>query len=276
MSSESNDPHPLFEAPVELDETETWIVSYADLMTLLFGFFSMMFTYAYFDDNPNLIRINKELAKYFGGLYMDPNQKTDQTDPIHSKHLKSPLEAQPGSVEQGKDVVSKDAKQKLQFSPYSENLTLKQSKDGVEITFITTFMFDSGKADLLPPMLVQLRGLIDLVHAIKAPSRIIIEGHTDDNFMESSQFPSNWELSAARASAIVRLFQASGFRANQLSAIGYGESRPLYQNRTLEGEPIAENQRLNRRVVIKVLPLHPEDSGHLLEDTQTLEKTGSH
>jgi chemotaxis protein MotB len=82
---------------------------------------------------------------------------------------------------------------------------------------------------------------------------IKVEGYTDDNPIHSGVFPSNWELSSARAGAILRIFEKLGFEPFRLMAIGFGSSRPAYPNRDSNGKAIAENQSLNRRVVIKVI-----------------------
>jgi chemotaxis protein MotB len=85
-----------------------------------------------------------------------------------------------------------------------------------------------------------------------AAYRITVEGHTDDEPISSAQFPSNWELSAARAAAVVRFFAEHGIPANRLRAAGYAQTHPLAPNRDDAGNPIPENQAKNRRVVIEL------------------------
>jgi chemotaxis protein MotB len=81
---------------------------------------------------------------------------------------------------------------------------------------------------------------------------ITVEGHTDDNPIKTSQFPSNWELSSARASAVVRFFIEHGIDPERLRAAGYADTFPKVPNRDDSGKAIPENQSQNRRVVIKL------------------------
>ncbi|HXP75713.1 MAG TPA: OmpA family protein [Stellaceae bacterium] len=81
---------------------------------------------------------------------------------------------------------------------------------------------------------------------------ITVEGHTDDAPISTAQFPSNWELSTARASAVVHYFLDQGISATKLRAAGYADTFPKAPNRDLTGHPIPENQAQNRRVVIKL------------------------
>ena len=82
--------------------------------------------------------------------------------------------------------------------------------------------------------------------------QITIEGHTDDAPISTAQFPSNWELSTARASAVVHYFLEQGIAAQKLRAAGYADTFPVAPNRDSAGKPIPENQARNRRVVIKL------------------------
>ena len=106
-------------------------------------------------------------------------------------------------------------------------------------------MFSSGSSELIPesiPLLVELSNtLVDL------PNRIHIEGFTDDKPISNRNFPSNWELSGARAAAVVRLFERNGIVPSRLAAIGYGEYQPITGN-------LSEEERArNRRVVVVVM-----------------------
>ena len=84
---------------------------------------------------------------------------------------------------------------------------------------------------------------------------IFVEGHTDDSPISSERYPSNWELSAARASLVVRMLENKGFRKDRLSPQGFADSRPILPNRDEAGKPIPDNQAQNRRVVIRIAKL---------------------
>ena len=88
---------------------------------------------------------------------------------------------------------------------------------------------------------------------------MLVEGHTDDTDIRSRRYPSNWELSSARAAKVISVFEKAGIKRDRLVAVGYGDTRPIYNNYDEEGNSIPENQRLNRRVTIKVLARPGED-----------------
>ena len=81
---------------------------------------------------------------------------------------------------------------------------------------------------------------------------IDIEGHTDDAPISTPQFPSNWELSSARASAVARFLIGRGIKPERISVIGYADTKPKVPNRNAAGNPIPENRQENRRVMVRV------------------------
>jgi flagellar motor protein MotB len=124
---------------------------------------------------------------------------------------------------------------------------------------ITTFemgsaaFFDSGSASLSDGGKAILRGILGpLTAALAEGYGIRVEGHTDDTPIDTPQFPSNWELSTARASAVVHFFLEQGIPAQRLRAVGYADTEPKVPNRDAAGNPIPANQAENRRVVIKL------------------------
>jgi chemotaxis protein MotB len=210
-------------------EGEPWLVSYADLMTLLFGFFAMLFTFATFEDEKDkdkYVRVTKEVAKYFGAYQVTP-------------------------IEQ----VAKELKGSFKNAPFVSDIDLKVSDNSLQISFISNILFISGNAEINPQAKGSIYVMIDLLKGVKDQYEVRVEGHTDDNPVHAGKFSSNWELSAARAAAVVQLFDQSGYPVDQIGAVGYGASRPAFPNRDPDGKPNPKNQVLNRRVVIKVLPL---------------------
>lgn len=113
--------------------------------------------------------------------------------------------------------------------------------------------FDSGSASLSSAGKALLQEMAAALSADRFKNyRITVEGHTDDTPINTPQFPSNWELSTARASAVVRFLLEQGIPAQRLRAAGYADTFPKAPNRDASGNPIPENQALNRRVVIKL------------------------
>ncbi len=119
--------------------------------------------------------------------------------------------------------------------------------------FSSATFFASGAAILTDSGQSILGSLLGRLQSPEfAAYRITVEGHTDDEPIGSTQFPSNWELSAARAAAVVRFLVEQGVSASRLRAAGYADTRPLAPNRDAAGNPIPANQAMNRRVVIEL------------------------
>lgn len=213
----------LVEEHHEEGDEEPWLISYADMMTLLFGFFVLMYVFASAKSG-DAEKVREGLAKSFGGTYVPP-------------------------YEQLAEEISAQAEN----HPILNMIELQQPKDGMEITFRSNLLFDSGSADLRPDVKKSMTMIARLISKNVENAEIFVGGHTDDAPISTNRFPSNWELSTARASSVVREFLDSGYDSKMMVAVGYAESRPAYPNRDERGIPIKENREKNRRVVIKVV-----------------------
>ncbi len=219
---------------VHQDDGEgNWLISYADMMTLLFGFFVMLSAFS----TPNAQKFEEmrsQTAQSMGGKYTKPYE--DLTNSV---------------------------KKVLQEIDLEKEISVTETFEGVTITSKGTLFFESGSADLRP----QAQLLMDNISSILAKQaigfRIIVEGHTDDTPMYSTQFPSNWELSSARAGTVVRLIESKGLTRTNLRPVGLADTEPVVPNRTPAGESIPANQAENRRIVIRIqkqLPTRMTDS----------------
>lgn len=208
---------------------EPWLVSYADMMTLLFGFFVLMYSLAVAKidkDDDKMIKMRKEMAKYFGGEYVTPEKNT--------------LE---------------DFKKAIKGTQLENNINTKLSPEGVEISMQSASLFASGSAKLLPDAEKAIRTLGVLMKKKKESDfDIVIEGHTDDApLINTTVFPSNWELSSARAGSVVRILAQAGFSESRMRTVGYASGRPAVPNRDKKGVPLESNRAKNRRVVMRFL-----------------------
>jgi flagellar motor protein MotB len=141
--------------------------------------------------------------------------------------------------------ASKTPQNELKNDPKSD-ISVQQGKEGVVITLSETVLFAPGEATLTPAALPTLGKLADIIR--QKGKAVRVEGHTDNTPIATPAFPSNWELSTARATTSARyLVEKRGLPADQISAAGYGEYRPVAQNSTDEGK------RQNRRVAIVLL-----------------------
>lgn len=212
-----------------------WMATFADMMTLLLCFFVMLVSMSTF-----------EISKY--------------RDVIHSIQGAMGLMVQPQNViikrevqfpRMGgdKQVRSKAAMQARRIREtireYHKETTVRVDliKDGFSISIADPMMFDPGSASLRPEMHHFLSRLALLLVGM-GEVEIRVEGHTDDIPISTVAFPSNWELSAARSASLVKFFVDSGMNPALLSAVGYGEHRPLVPNIN------SENRAKNRRIEI--------------------------
>ncbi|MCB9026731.1 MAG: OmpA family protein [Bdellovibrionaceae bacterium] len=193
------------------------------MMTLLFGFFVLMYVFASAKSG-DAEKVREGLAKSFGGTYVPPYEE-----------------------------LAEQLAQQAEEHPMVNLIELQQPKDGMEITFRSNLLFDSGSSELKPDVKKTMTMIAKLISKNVENAEIFVGGHTDDAPISTSRFPSNWELSTSRASSVVREFVDSGYDPKMLIAVGYAETRPAYPNRDENGIPIKENREKNRRVVIKVV-----------------------
>jgi flagellar motor protein MotB len=167
------------------------------------------------------------------------------------------LPARPADMTQrAADVGRAATPPPMTATPVSATATAAPEQQGDRITIFqlsSAAFFASGTATLSDTGQTILGSLLGRLQSPAfAAYRITVEGHTDDAPISSAQFPSNWELSAARAAAVVRFFVEHGVPADRLRAAGYADTRPLVPNRDGAGNPIPENQAKNRRVAIEL------------------------
>jgi chemotaxis protein MotB len=203
-------------------DNELWLVSYSDLMTLLFGLFVLMYAFAIQKDDRSLVMKDK-LAKQFNG-----DVHTYVADLV---------------TELKKDIVK---------IPDLQDIEVQENYEGVTIGFKTSLAFDSASSDLKPSMQAPLNQMVESIKARASKYAVIVEGHTDDRPLTSGRYKDNWELSAARAATVVRIFEKDGFAPSHLTAVGMGSSRPSAPNRDQNGKLIPENLERNRRVMIRI------------------------
>lgn len=228
--SGNNSSHDSDDAPLAHDESN-WLVSYADMMTLLFGFFVLMFALSRVDQEKFVV-VQKDIAKYLGkeGKFVNPEFKS-----IVAKNLEKLLT---------KEGLIKGDNQDFEVQPNDDGSVALRLREAV--------LFAPGSDQLSPASQTMLEELSQSLAQIKELSDVNIEGHTDDIPITTERFASNWELSSARSARIARLFQSNKLDKPQIVAEGYADSRPLAPNRDDVGNPIRENQSLNRRVLIRL------------------------
>ncbi len=234
----------------EHENSERWLVSYADFITLLFAFFVVM--YATSTNNvekqkqfENSMRTEMHLS---GGGPQKPSGSPG--DPLADtlKELNQPLSDLPKnpSSKELKDFV--DRKLALgALKPFKDSVTqIKHEWFGVRVSLASSTFFDPGSYKL---KLSSLNALDGFFHEFKRrDSHIIIEGHTDNIPIKSSKIESNWELSSLRATSVVRyLIKYHDFSSGMITAAAYADTKPIVANDT------EENRQKNRRIDILII-----------------------
>ncbi|MEQ1664498.1 MAG: flagellar motor protein MotB [Bdellovibrionales bacterium] len=203
---------------------EAWLISYADMMTLLVGFFVMMLSFSKIDEK-KFEQMKQQASKIFGGEYKVPFEK-----------------------------LSDALKEKVKEQGMTDQVIFEPNETGINITFRGALFFSSGSTILKDEAKNLINNIIPVVMAQAKGFGIVIEGHTDNLAVaRGSVLPSNWELSSVRACTVLRLFEAAGFDTKKLKALGWGDTHPIVPNQDPQGKDLADNQAQNRRVVIKIL-----------------------
>ncbi|KRG39434.1 flagellar motor protein MotD [Stenotrophomonas pictorum JCM 9942] len=256
---------------------EAWAIPYADLMTLLLAFFVVM--YAISSVNEGKYRVMADaLTTAFGGAPRTVSQVQVGNQQLQGGGFDSPSVIRapsmtggamndptrlPAMASQMRMPVSMRDHAQLQRAERQLNqiadqlsealaplvkqgvITVRRTELWIEVEINSDILFGTGSAALDRDARQTLAKLAEVLQA--APNGVRVEGHTDNLPIATAQFPSNWELSAARAASVVHLFADHGVQPDRLAMVGYGEFRPRDSN------TLAEGRNRNRRVMVIIL-----------------------
>ena len=246
--------------PVAEVNHERWLVSYADFVTLLFAFFVVLYASAQIDKQ-RATRLSDAINSAFQqlGIFEKDSHKPGNVEP----KLALPSAANAGQdlshwAQLGHEQLGADQKKEDFNSIQTEleralareiqrnEVALHMERDGLVVSLREAGFFDSGSAAIKPGAEAALERIANILQEHSCAVRI--EGHTDNVPIHTPQFASNWELSTARATGMVRtLVEEHGISADRLSAAGYAEFHPAASNDTAKG------RQLNRRVDVVIL-----------------------
>jgi chemotaxis protein MotB len=242
-----------FEEEHEEHIDESWLIPYADILTLLLALFIVLFASSSVDKQKfkSLTEAFKseltgtKIKNHNAGLSVQP-----PTTQLPKSTVKTPEFAQgatpgPSKEETEMEQLMKELQKYIGTYHLEADTTLKDTKRGVEITFKDAVFYDPGKADLKETSFKTLDALAQILKIL--PNPISIEGHTDNVPIGNAAFRSNWELSAARAASVLHYFESKNIPENRLQFTGFGEYQPLFPNDT------KEHRQANRRVNIVIL-----------------------
>lgn len=146
-----------------------------------------------------------------------------------------------------------DMEQELDDEIARGRVRITPQHNELRLQFVDGEFYRTASADLLPDGKQLIRRIMSTLDTLGFYRyHIDVEGHTDDRPIATDRFPSNWELSTARASNVIRYFIAQGFPAERMKASGYGEMHPIAPNRDEFGNILTENMARNRRIVIRI------------------------
>jgi chemotaxis protein MotB len=229
----------------EHENHERWLVSYADFITLLFAFFVVMYSISSINEGKYKI-----LSDSLTGVFNQPDraikpipvgaERPRTTEPDRALVDKESALAAADSLES----IAQSIREAFGDLIQSEQLKVSGNELWIEIELSSSLLFTSG--DAIPNNAAF--DIIEKVAKILAPyeNPIHVEGFTDNLPIQTAQFPTNWELSTARAASIVRMLAMDGVNPSRLAAVGYGEFQPVADNSSAEG------RGRNRRVVLVV------------------------
>lgn len=231
------------------DNHDRWLISYADFITLLFAFFVVMYAISSVNEGKYKI-FSTSLITAFGsrGVAKNDIAPTSQQDVL----LKSLVDRRNARIaeqqrkQQGyMQGVAKNLSQVMQPLVTSGQVSINRTSRGVVLEINASALFNQGEAELQgdsPRILAEVARVLG-----QGDQAIEVVGYTDDIPINTPRFPSNWELSSARASSVIRLFIEHGVAAERLTAVGSAANHPVAPNDTAEG------RARNRRVAVTIL-----------------------
>ena len=229
------------------DNHERWMVSYADFITLLFAFFVVMYALSSVNEGKYRVLSDSMVTAFRNVNINTSSQIPLMTIPPIKIQKSAAVRAQEAAKQKQRDKMRNVAKDIMEvMAPLIEQGKVRviETSRGVSIEINDSILFSPGQALLQPPLVKAMQGIAEVLAPTDFP--VIIEGHTDNVPIRNAQFPSNWELSAVRATTVLRLFADAGVAAERLTAIGYADTRPVEPNL------LADGRARNRRVTILI------------------------
>ncbi|SET80397.1 chemotaxis protein MotB [Oceanobacillus limi] len=235
-----------------------WMVTYSDMVTLILVFFILLFSMSQID----LVKFqavsesfqNQQIFDFYPSPVPMDNPTDDSsheesiklTDGHEKPVLVDERDDEVASEEDSLSNLMDDVESYLNQNELNNVISASRTERGVVLVLQDSILFDSGEAEILPTALPFLNKVGTLLTEI--PNQIKVEGHTDTVPMSSYRYPSNWELSGARASSVVRhLVNENNISEERFSIAGYGDTRPVVSNDS------DQNRSKNRRVEIVIL-----------------------
>ena len=211
---------------------DAWLLSYADMITLFLCFFAVLIAMSV-PKKEALQKVQQDIAEQFTGSGSNTGGGN-------------------GFLEQ-ENMVS-EIRSMMYVNQFHRDMTIEETPKGIILDFRSAAFYDAGSAEIKEQGQSLLQQLATTMLRVENMGYTIeVEGHTDDSPIRTAHFPSNWELSTARATSVVRFLIDQGLEAKRFKAAGYADIFPKVPNRTASGIAIPANQAINRRIVVKLV-----------------------
>ncbi len=212
------------------DNSDRWLLTYSDLITLLLAFFIVMYSMSS-SDLQKFTRLADSMRRAFNVGVLQGVQDVGVMD-TSTSILREGASTEEGTFDAAPselDVISEEMGWISREEGLADKVSISIRPEGVAIGISGNLLFSSGRADLRPDSLRVLQSLARVL--ARLDNSVRIEGHTDDIPPSGASYSSNWELSAARSVAVVRyLSEVEGIDARRLSAAAYSEYQPVAPN----------------------------------------------
>lgn len=239
----------------EHDNNDRWLISYADFITLLFALFVVLYALSSINEGKYRV-LSNSLGNAFSNRVMPvQNERIEPLSllPIRPLPLSNPKLRNAEELRRERDRmtgIGRDILKVLAPLVGEGKVRVSQNSRGISVEINASVLFSPGDARLTSESEQVLRAVALVLRADQ--HAIQVEGHTDVAPISNASFPSNWELSAVRASSVVRLFIDGGINESRLTAVGHGPTQPINSNETSDG------RARNRRVEVTILSALPD------------------
>lgn len=205
---------------------EDWMTTFADMVTLLLAFFVM------------LAAISKVDVVLFEQV------KAGMAKGIGKRDVDTPVEK-----------IRKEMEEVIKSMKVQDVVGIGVDSQGITLEFAASSFYEPGSADIVEEAIPILNKVAATINADRYRGfQVEVQGHTDNTPISTPIYPSNWELSAARATRVVRFFEQAGIEPSRMRAMGLADTAPKVPNTGPYGDPLPQNQEINRRVVVRIYP----------------------
>ncbi|MBM4764112.1 flagellar motor protein MotB [Bacillus sp. B15-48] len=221
--------------------SESWLIPYADILTLLLALFIVLFASSEIDNTKYQAIMQSFQSELKGGSV--GGGPVESSNEFMFPELEEPVETVDNEAEL--DQLQQQLEKYINDNDLQNFIALENTERGIEISVKDVILFDTGSDELKSSSYQTLDTISGLMQTV--PNQVNIEGHTDNVPIGTAPFRSNWELSAARAVSVLHYFAEHYIDSSRMQFTGYGEYQPLHPNDT------EANRQANRRVNIVIL-----------------------